>query len=195
MVSERNAQGDTEGSFQVLRKAMLLMIILGGGFSLAMIICAKQLVLFFKWDHKSMYSLIAISIAPVFISVMSVYRGFFQGLQDMTPTAISQVLEQMGRIVVGILLVYALLPKGIEYSAAGAAFGACAGGIIALIYLFILYNKYKSGMYIKNVKRKDTMDILIRTAIPISLGASVGSIMNLIDSALVPMKLYQAGFS
>lgn len=195
MVSERNAQGDSNGSFQVLRKALLLMVIIGGGFSLTMITCSKQLVSFFKWDQKSIYSLMAISAAPIFISVMSVYRGFFQGLQDMTPTAISQVLEQAGRIVVGISLVYILLPKGIEYSAAGAAFGACAGGIIALIYLFILYNNYKNKMYIKSVKRKDTMDILIKTAVPISIGASVGSIMNLIDSALVPMKLYQAGFT
>lgn len=195
MVSERNAKGDTDGAFQVLRKALLFMFIIGGGFSLVMIIFAKQLVLFLKWDQKSIYSLIAISTAPIFISVMSVYRGFFQGLQDMTPTAISQVLEQLGRIMGGILLVYILIPKGIEYSAAGAAFGACIGGIAALIYLFILYNNYKSRMYIKNVKRKDIMDILIRTAIPISVGASVGSIMNLIDSALVPMKLYQAGFT
>lgn len=195
MISERNAQGDTNGSFEVLRKAMLLMLIIGGSFSLIMITCSRQLILFFKWDQKAVYSLLAISTAPVFISIMGVYRGFFQGFQDMTPTAISQIFEQIGRISVGLALVYILLPKGIEYSAAGAAFGACAGGIIGLIYLAFLYNNYKSKLYIKNVKRNDTMDILIKAAVPISIGASVGSIMNLIDSALVPMKLLQSGFT
>lgn len=195
MVSERNAEGDRGGLVDVLRKALLLMFIMGAGFSIAIIILSKTLLDFFKWDSKAIYALLSIAIAPIFISLMSVFRGFFQGLQDMGPSAVSQIIEQVGRVVIGICLAIFLLPKGIEVSAGGAAFGATAGGIFALLYLLITYNNYKGKRKIKYTKRKDTLDILIKTAIPISIGACTMSIMNLIDSALVPMKLLEAGFT
>jgi stage V sporulation protein B len=196
MVSERNAVNDEEGVIQVLRKAMLLMIILGTGFTAALLIFSRPIIHFLKWDNKSYYPLIAIAFAPIFISIMSVFRGFFQGLQNMNYTAVSQIIEQIGRVVVGVGLAYVLLPRGIEYSAGGAALGAAAGGIFGGIYLVIKYTKVRKQFKIKKVR--DNVDILGRLlyiAIPVSLGAAVSSIMSLIDSALVPQKLLEAGFN
>ncbi|EET88607.1 multi antimicrobial extrusion protein MatE [Clostridium carboxidivorans P7] len=148
MVSERNAINDHEGVIQVLRKAMLLMFILGVGFTAILLIFSRPIIAFLKWDEKSYYSLVSIAFAPIFISVMSAFRGFFQGLQNMNCTAISQIIEQIGRVIVGVGLAYILLPKGIEYSAGGAALGAAAGGLFAGIYLLAKYNKNKE----KNLK-------------------------------------------
>ena len=61
----------------------------------------------------------------------------------MTPSAISQIIEQIGRVIFGVGLAIFLLPKGIEYSAGGAAFGATAGAIIGGIYLYSKYIKDK----------------------------------------------------
>ena len=89
MVSERNAIGDNEGIIQVFRKSLILMIFIGGGFTAIILILSKFIVRIFNWDYKSYYSLLGVSIAPVFISIMSTFRGFFQGMQNMTPTAVS----------------------------------------------------------------------------------------------------------
>jgi stage V sporulation protein B len=196
MVSERNVLHDEEGIIQVVNKALLVMLILGGGFSFVFLVFAKPLIEFFKWDPKTYYALIGIGMAPVFISIMSVFRGFFQGLQNMTPTAISQLIEQLGRIVFGVGIAYILLGKGIEFSAGGAAFGAAAGGLLGLMYLSSRYHKIKKSFKIKRVgKNFGIMEELLRMAIPISLGAAMGTIMNVFDSILVPQKLLQAGFS
>ena len=80
---------------------------------------------------KSYYSLIGISFAPMMVSFVTIFRGFFQGLQNMTPSGISQILEQIGRVVIGVGLAYFLFDKGIEYSAGGAAFGAAGGAFVA----------------------------------------------------------------
>ena len=85
---------------------------------------------------KSYYALLGISFAPFVISIMTIYRGFFQGLQNMTPSGVSQILEQLGRVVIGVGLAIFLLPKGIEFAAGGAAFGAAAGGVIGASYLY-----------------------------------------------------------
>lgn len=196
MISEKSAKGDQLGVFEVLKEALLLMSILGAGTSLLMLGFSKSLISIFRWDYKAYYSLMALAVAPFFISIMSVYRGFFQGLQNMTPTAISQILEQIARVVIGIGLVILLLPKGIEYAAGGATLGAAAGGILGLMYLYSKYISLRKKYKIDNIKyNTDTMERLLRIAIPISLGAAVGTVMNVIDSVMVPQKLLEAGFT
>jgi len=196
MISEKSAKEDQVGIFEVLKEALLLMSILGAGTSLLMLGFSKSLINIFRWDFKAYYSLMALAVAPFFISIMSVYRGFFQGLQNMTPTAISQVLEQIARVVIGIGLVVLLLPKGIEYAAGGATLGAAAGGILGLMYLYSKYRVIRKKSKIANIKfNTETMERLLRIAIPISLGAAVGTVMNVIDSIMVPQKLLEAGFT
>lgn len=196
MVSERNAVNDRCGVVQVLRDSIALMGILSIGFTGTLLAFSKNIVEALKWDPKAYYALICIAIAPVFIAVMSCLRGFFQGFQNMNPTAVSQILEQVGRVGFGVGLAYVLLPKGIEFAAAGAALGATAGGVISDIYLFGKYIGVKKEFYMGRVKRdKGIMEELLNIAIPISLGAAVGGIMGLLDSILVPQKLLQAGFN
>lgn len=196
LISENNVLADEEGNFTVIKEASKLMAILGIGSSTILFLFSRQIISFLEWDNKSYYSLLGISIAPAIISFLTVFRGFFQGYQNMTPSAISQILEQIGRVVVGVGLAILFLPRGIEYSAGGAALGAAAGGLCALIYLFLKYKHTKEALGIKRVKSDNKiLDKIIKIAIPISLGASVGTIMNLIDSIIVPKKLLEAGFS
>lgn len=196
MVSERNAFNDEGSIVLVVKKAFLTMLIIGGGFSVVFLVFPKELVSFFKWDKKAIYSLMGIGAAPVFISLMSVFRGFFQGMQNMTNTAVSQIIEQIGRVVFGVGLAFIFLPKGIEYAAGGAAFGAAAGGIAGFIYLSIKYFLAKKQLKVKVIKKDDTiLTELLHIAIPVSLGAAVGTIMNLLDSIIVPQQLLRSGYT
>jgi stage V sporulation protein B len=196
MVSERNAVGNEEGAELVLKKALLLMAIMGGAFTAFILLFSNKIISTLNWDRKSYYSLIAIAAAPLCISIVSAFRGYFQGFQNMIPTAISQIFEQCGRVIVGVGLAYILIPKGIEYSAGGAAFGASFGAIVAGVYLCIKYFSYNRGK--KTVNKHNEKNItykLLSIAIPISLGSAVSSVMSLLDSIIVPQKLLLAGFS
>ena len=114
----------------------------------------------------------------------------------MTYTAVSQIIEQIGRVVFGVGLAFLLLPMGIEYAAGGAAFGAAAGGIAGFLYLSIKYLLAKKQLKVKKVKKDDTiLTELLHIAIPVSLGAAVGTIMNLLDSIIVPQQLLRSGYT
>lgn len=196
MVSESNAVGDIEGSFEVLKESMILMLFLGTGMTLFLFLGAETIISALRWDPKAYYSIIGVALAPLLISVMTAFRGFFQGLQNMNPSAISQIVEQIGRVVVGVGLAFILLPYGIEYSAGGAAFGAAIGGIAGGVYLWFKYINLKRSWGIKKIRSSEKiMNELIRISIPISLGCAVSTIANLIDSILVPQKLLQSGFN
>lgn len=196
MISEKNAVGDIKGSYEVVKESVYLMAILGIGTSLILFFFAKPIISFLKWNSKSYYSLIAISFAPMMIAFVNVFRGFFQGMQNMTHTGVSQILEQMGRVIVGVGMAVILLPKGIEYSAGGASLGAAGGGVLALIYLYLKYVDVKRKSGIRKVKNNPAiLTRILQIAIPISIGTTVGTIMSLIDSILVPQKLLLSGLS
>lgn len=196
MISEKKAKGDIRGIFEIVKESTILMMFLGIGTTLILFFFAKPIIKFVKWDMKSYYALIGISFAPFIISVMTIYRGFFQGLQNMTPSGVSQIFEQVGRVVIGVGLAVILLPRGIEYSAGGAAFGAAAGGVLGAIYLYGKYRKVKKQMWNKKIKSNpEVLTAILKIALPISIGTTVGTIMSLIDSILVPQKLLEAGLT
>ena len=196
LVSEKNALGDKEGIMKVLKESFILMIFMGFGSTALLLIFSKHIISYLQWSEKSYYSLIAISIAPSFIAIMSVLRGFFQGLQNMKPTAVSQIIEQLGRVIVGVGLAVLLLPYGVEYAAGGAAMGASAGGLFGGVYLTIKYIRIKMPIRLFKLKKDEkVLESLLRISIPLSLGATVATIMGLIDSILVPKKLLEAGLT
>ena len=124
IVSERIAVDDIDGAFETSRTSMRFMIIFGACMSAFLFIGAPFIVRLLKWDPKSYYSVLGISFAPISVCVMFALRGFFQGFQNMNSTAVSQIIEQLGRVVVGVGLAFLFFRRGIEFSAGGAAFGA-----------------------------------------------------------------------
>ena len=78
-------------------------------------------------NPNAYYSLIALVPALLFVPIMAAFRGFFQGRQSMEPTALSQIVEQFFRVVVGLALTYYLLDRGRPVAAGGASFGGSIG--------------------------------------------------------------------
>ncbi len=196
LISEKIALGKRDEVFQVIKEALKVMILLGLGTTIFLGGFGKYIIHILKWDEKAYYSILGVCLAPLFIGFMTPLRGFFQGMQNMTPTAVSQVIEQIGRVGFGVGLAFLLFPQGIEKAAGGASFGAVAGAILGGLYLWPKYLKIKKENNIKKIKGSDKVfSEIIKVALPISVGAAVGSVMGVIDSVLVPQKLLESGMS
>ncbi|MCL2321080.1 MAG: polysaccharide biosynthesis protein, partial [Oscillospiraceae bacterium] len=195
LISESRAMNRNEQNV-ILTQGLLFMTILGGGFSCLLLAFSKEIISFLKWNPGSYYAFMGISIAPFIIGMLSVFRGYFQGMQNMYPSAISQIIEQIGRVIFGVGFAYILISRSIQLAAGGAALGTSIGGIIALIFLvfYFILTKEKNKKILKKEKRNFLKRIL-DIAIPISIGASVPAIMALIDSIIIPQRLAVAGFN
>lgn len=203
LIAEKVALGDGKGTQRVLRISLLILTLTGLFFSLFLVFTAKPIAVKLLRDPRSYYSLLAVAPAVFFVAVMSAFRGFFQGLQTMIPTAVSQIAEQIIRVITIMLLAYLLIPKGIEFAAAGATFGAATGAIASLIVLIIIYGRNKNRLtdYLQSLNTVKTTESgkrilgrLILLAIPITIGQLVMPVMQFIDSAVVPMRLQAGGF-
>ncbi|MDF2673125.1 MAG: polysaccharide biosynthesis protein [Clostridiales bacterium] len=197
MISERMAVNKSREAFRVFRVALVTLVVFGGISTLFIIIFSSEIIKMFQWNRDVYYSLLGIALAPLFTSILSAYRGYFQGFQYMTPPAVSQVIEQITRVVVGVGLASLLLSQGIQVAAGGASFGAVAGAIVGLLFLIYFFSKNKLS-YSQNQECASPYSIfkqIIKIAVPISIGHAIGSVMALIDSMMVPGLLRSAGYN
>ncbi len=201
MVAERNALDRPYEAHRVFRLSFLLLLAIGATSSSILFFGAEKITELMK-EPEAVYAMKAIAPALFFVPLMASYRGYFQGRQNMTPTAVSQVVEQLFRVVIGLGLAIYFLPKGLQYSAAGASFGATAGGIFGFAGILIIYqlNKKSIAADLKGADKtslestKKILWALLMIAIPITIGASIMPIINAIDTAIVKVRLIDIGY-
>ena len=145
MISSARSRG--EGSVKrIFSVSMTLFLLLGIAGSALMLALAHPFSLLLKSD-KTIYCIWAISPTVFFVCLSSVYRGFFQGLGKMTQTAISQVIEALLKLVLGLLFAFVALSYGfeVEIVAAFAVMGLTLGTVVSAIYLLISKRLCREG--------------------------------------------------
>ena len=127
------------------------------------------------------------SPAVFFVSLIACFRGYFQGQMNMKPTAVSQILEQVIKLVVGLLLVYLFLPN-ISLAVGGMTIAVTLSEMLSLLYLYILYRKQKgklNTLFNEKIDYKKEIKKLIKTAIPITLIGVMIPFSHFIESFLI----------
>ena len=203
IVEEKVAKNDYAQAHRIFKVTLGLMAAFGLFFALLLYGTAGLLVNS-GWirDSRAYYALVVLTPAVFFSSILASFRGYFQGYQMMTPPAVSQILEQLVRVTVMIGLAYFLLPRGLEYAAAGAAFGAVPGGLTGLLVLTWFFRKARKEWKHKIEKQTATVaesvgsiaKRLVLLAIPVSCANLLIPVTSSIDMLLVPNGLGRAGF-
>ena len=200
MISEQRALGEYDNIDRTFKSGMMLMTAVGLFGTLFMYFGADMIVEGIKNPNAAL-AFKALAPAIVIVSLMAVFRGYFQGFQNMKPFAMSQVFEQLGRVIVGYGLAIYFLDQSLELAAAGATFGATTGAIAGLGIIFLTYIKFKKK-HAKEIAHQLTGKILSHSAlikrigmiaVPITLGAAVMPLMNTIDVMLVMNRLTDIG--
>ena len=204
LVSERVSQGDERGARHVFQVAYRLLLGIGVVTSVALYLLAGLIAQAYN-DPSSVWCFRLIAPSLLLVSLLSAYRGYYQGRQIMRPTAVSQVIEQIGKLAAGYVLIRLFLPYGLAWGAAGAILGITASEALALLYTMALHARYRARagrslhergrMGAQTQGAKTVLKRLLAIAIPITLGASIMPLVGNIDSALVVRRLMSIGFS
>ncbi len=136
-------------------------------------------------------------------SMLSVFRGYFQGMNTMVPTALSQIIEQVFNAVFSIVLAMILLKYGYEYGAAGSSLGTAFGAMFGLMFMMLVYGLMKPTL-IKRGRRdqhshvKESVfyywKVLLMTSVPMVIGTSTFHLTNLIDTIMFNKALAFHGY-
>ncbi len=206
LVSENLARRDFPAVARVFKITLIFIAIVSGIASFLLYKGAFYLADHVLHDKRAYYSIAAIAPAVFFVGIMSVFRGYFQGFQEMVPTACSQVMEQIVRVVTVLAGAAVFLPQGVEYAAAAATFGAVTGAAAGTLFLMGLFflrpylGVIPAGSAGPAGRRhsRGVFEILHRVvvlALPISIGGLVMPVMQTLDAITVPGRLQLAGYS
>lgn len=112
MISEAKTLGQTKQIRQTYRAARILFLTIGTVGTLGMALLCRWLAGVMS-SEQSWFAILCLSPAVLFVGVLSVERGFFQGQSNMIPTSVSQIIEAAGKLVIGLTLagVFMMLQK------------------------------------------------------------------------------------
>ena len=149
-------------------------------------------------DTRLGYMAIAPSVALV--CVMSAFRGYMQGHRRMLPTAVSQLIEQVGKVFVALpLAVVGMKRGGPGMGAAGALLGTSMAEAVALGYMVLAHLRSRAAFSamaqddLPRVSRRSIGKRLAIISIPITLGGCIVPLASLIDSFMVTQLMERGG--
>lgn len=204
LVSEKMAIGDHQGAHNIFKVSYMVLIITGFVSFLILLFGSKYIVNNVMHNQNAYYSMLAISPALLFAPAMAAYRGYFQGRREMSYIAMSQIDEQIFRVILGLGLGYFLMKSyGPSLGAAGAIMGATVGTIASMLYLIFVYFRKKSEIkrdieksnHFEKDNTSKVLNSLLTVAVPITIGAAAMPLVNIVDNVIVIRQLEVAGFS
>ena len=207
LVAHSLAKDDPRSAKQVFRVALTLLTILGCIATLIIFSCSGLLASdAFVRIPESRLGFQMIAPCVLLVCMLSAFRGFMQGQQDMTPTAISQLIEQVGKVIIALPLAWLGSSIGAEngmgaaYGAAGALLGTTIVEFAALIYMVLLYLRRRAGFEARPQLAENSVVSggsisrqLLTISIPITIGACIVPLSQFIDSAMLMGRLEVAG--
>ncbi len=188
MVSQANALGRVNQRRRVFRVALVLFFAIGAACSSVMLLFPQQLAQLLH-DSKAAAAIVSLSPSVLCVCLIAAIRGYTQGQGNMKPTAASQIIESLCKLVVGLTLAWALLGRGYssDIAAAGAIAGVSVGSLLSLLVLswyLVRSRSKKAGSDLPQSRREIAGDLL-RIGVPITIGAGGMSCITLLDQMLV----------
>ena len=174
-----------------------------------------------RGDQNALAAVYTLAPAVFFGSLSAVYRGYYEGLGDMRPTAFSEVAEAVCKLVIGLSASCFVMHRAMEeYSAAGTVFGSpvtseeyarsaalpwaaaaallgvTVGSVISFLVLWLTYRLRGDGITREQLarapapaRRKTIVAALVRTAVPVALGALAVNLSSLVDTAFLQNRM------
>ena len=195
MVSEAKTLGRTRQIERIYKTARQMFLLIGAVGAVGMGLLCYGLASLMS-QKESWFAILCLSPAVLFICLISAERGFFQGQGNMLPTSVSQVVEAICKLAVGLFLAFILgrITGKMSYAAGGAILGVTLGTFVSVIVLTRWRQKAAKTLHLDCLDPTTdsgpaTARKLLSIAIPITLGAAGLQFITMIDTAVYMSQL------
>ena len=204
VVSEARGKGQGQMVGRALKVSAIALVLIGSVTTAAMMVFARQIATALGTEG-AYHTVLAIAPTLFLICITSFFRGCFQGYQNMVPTAVSQLIEAVGKVVIGMGL--AMYAKGqgqpLTVISAYGVMGVTLGTLIGTLYLGIRFLLAKAKGELKVQEREvqvadarpRVLGRLLSIALPVTISASVMSLTSLIDLGMIIRRLTSIGYT
>ena len=185
LTAEQIAQGkDGRGVFKTAMKLFLLIGLVG---ALFMAIVAPFLARA-QGSEEVLWGYYALAPSVLLVSAVSVYRGWFQGCNRMFPTALSEVVEQVVKVALGVGFAYRFR-ENISQAVVLLLLAVSVSELVTLLLMNALYRRSKKRAKMQKEGGRVAMKSVLRLSIPVTFSAMLLPLSGLLDSVLAPRLL------
>jgi stage V sporulation protein B len=193
MVSEAKTLGNGRQIKRIYHASLIVFLTIGVVGTGGMLLFSKQLASVMGQAHAT-YSIFALGPAVFFVCFISSCRGWFQGQSNMVPTAVSQVVEALCKLFLGMGLAWLVMRETgrAELAAAASIAGVTVGTVLSALYLSFKRRRTAKTPALQQGEALPmgvTMKTLLAIALPITLGAAGLQMINVVDSGMVMWRL------
>ena len=199
MISQANSLGHSNRIRRIYKTSRAIFLTLGIAGSLLMTLFCRQLAEF-QNQPDAWAAIGALGPCCLLICIMSTFRGFFQGHSNMLPTSVSQVLEAIVKLIVGMMAALILLKTtgSVSLAAGGAILGVTVSCLASAVYLFGKFRGTYNALAPSAEEAEsytDTAKRLLAIAIPITIGSAGLQILTMLETKIYMGQLLGLGFT
>lgn len=199
LVAENAERKDTRGVRKIFHVSLLIFFILGVIGTAVLYFGSAELSELIE-NSGALSCIAAISPMVLFICVSSAVRGYFQGHQNMTPTAVSQIIEAVGKLLFGLAFAVWAIKNGydVPHAAALATLGLTIGTGLSMAYLLLAKaaeRKRKNSLPGTALKGSSIAKSIIKIAVPITISSTVMSLTRVVDLFMILRRLQAIGYT
>ena len=197
MIAAEVSKGEEGNAVHILKVSLLISLPLSFVLSILLFIFAPWIAKYYIHEPITELSLKILALCVPFMSTACCLRGYFQGHQQMSITALAQIVEQVARMTAIYILAGLLVPMGTKYICALGVIGMCAGEVFSFIMSFIAYELKKRKICLGPVslKRSETFNTLLALSIPITANRFLTSGLSSFENILIPINLEKFGLT
>ena len=185
LTAERIAQGGNDRA--VLKTAMKLFIWIGLVGTLLMAVIAPFLSKA-QGSEEVLLGYYALAPSVLLVSIISVFRGWFQGRNRMFPTALSEVVEQVVKVGFGLLFAY-LFRESVVKAVIFLLLSVSLSELVTLLVMWIIFKRVPAPTLSKNDGGRVAVKTVLKMSIPVTLNSILIPLSGLLDSILAPRLL------
>ena len=188
MISQASALGNYNQVRKIYKTSRAIFLALGIVSTLLMVIFCRQLAEFQR-QPDAWVAMLCLGPCALFVGMTSTFRGFFQGQGNMKPTSISQVLEALFKLVIGLSLAFVVMQvTGMESYAAGAAIlGVTVSCLVSVTFLYSRFRRAYRNMPLSEdaaLSTGATAKALLAIAVPITIGSAGMQLLTVLEQRL-----------
>ncbi|MGL4335436.1 MAG: stage V sporulation protein B [Turicibacter sp.] len=185
---------------EVLTASFVIAMVCSLIMSIILFFVAKPLAVDLLKDERTYLPLISLGPLLFFVSISCIFKGYFQGEQNMYPSAISTFIEQIVRLFLSIVFISWLLPYGIIYGIVGTIWASIAGEISSIIILFFMFIKnmkinHPRGSLKPTKLRSEHYKDVMAISLPATGSRLIGSFTHFLEPIIVVQCLYKLGYA
>ena len=188
MISQASSVNDPAQIKRVYNTSRVVFLVIGAVSTALMMLFCRQLAAS-QEQPDAWFAIFCLAPCAFLMGIISTYRGFFQGQGNMIPTSVSQVIEAVFKLVVGLVAAVVILQLGgtIPVAAGGAILGVTVSCLVSAIYLFTAFRKQADPEVLKLRQpgfHGVTAKQLLSIAVPITIGAAGLQLLTVIETSL-----------